>query len=63
MPNIKRPKTEEEAHPTAREEYKEEHGKEAPDLETAKKDYNPDNLSEEKKNKQHVAIYMYKHFD
>lgn len=63
MPNIKRPKTQQEAHPTAQEEYKAETGHEAKDIETAKKNYNPDNLSEEKKNEQHQAIYMSKHFD
>lgn len=63
MTDIKRPKNKQELHPTAQEEYKEENGHEAKELETAKKAYNPDNLDEEDKNKQHVAIYMSKHED
>lgn len=61
MTEIKRPK--EDLHPTAQEEYKKENGHEAKNLETAKKAFNPDDLSEEQKNKQHQAIYMSKHFD
>lgn len=61
MANIKRPKTKEELHPTAQQEYKEETGHFAKNLETAKEAYNPNDLSEEKKNKQHQAIYLSKH--
>jgi len=46
---------------TAQEEYKKETGHEAKHLETAKKAYNPDDLSEEKMKKQHQAIWMSKH--